>query len=145
VNKGKLILCCLLAVIFLLLFGSSCYAAVEFYVSLNGNDANSGTREHPIASLDHARQIVTNPKLKAIARTPFKSPAEISNSSVTRDAVIRDFLGARNFSYAGHLAATTERNYRNSYRINIFQYLNVKGKGETHEKMQFNKYHYKVS
>ena len=56
-NKGKSMLYCLLAVIFLLLLsGSSCYAAVEFYVSPNG----PGTREHLFASLDRARQVIAN-------------------------------------------------------------------------------------
>ena len=48
----------LLAGVLLLLFASVTHAAVEFYVSPNGNDANPGTRERPFASLDHARQVV---------------------------------------------------------------------------------------
>jgi len=60
-NKENLMFRWLLAVIFLLsMFNPSSYAAVEFYVSPSGNDANPGTRERPFASLDHVRDIVAN-------------------------------------------------------------------------------------
>jgi hypothetical protein len=60
-NKENLMFRCLLSVILLLsLFGPSSYAAVEYYISPGGNDANPGTHERPFASLDHARHIVAN-------------------------------------------------------------------------------------
>ena len=60
-NKENLMFRCLLSVILqLLLFSSSSYAVVEFYVSPNGNDVNPGTLERPFASMDHARNIVAN-------------------------------------------------------------------------------------
>ena len=61
IHKENLIFRCLLVVITLLsLFSLSCHAAVEFYVSPSGNDANPGTRERPFASLEHARHIISN-------------------------------------------------------------------------------------
>ena len=48
----------LLTGVLLLLFASVTHAAVEFYVSPNGNNVNPGDRERPFASLDHARQVV---------------------------------------------------------------------------------------
>jgi hypothetical protein len=61
IRKENLMFCFLIAAIStLLLFGTSCRSAVEFYVSPDGNDTNPGTRERPFASLDHARQVVAN-------------------------------------------------------------------------------------
>lgn len=48
-----------LAVSLLLLHASGARAAVELYVSNSGSDANPGTRERPFASVDHARQIIS--------------------------------------------------------------------------------------
>jgi hypothetical protein len=48
----------LLTGVLLLLSASSMHAAVELYVSPTGNDTNPGTRDRPLASLDHARQVV---------------------------------------------------------------------------------------
>jgi hypothetical protein len=47
-----------LAIILFLFHASRAHAAVEFYVSISGSDVNPGTRQHPFASLDHARQVV---------------------------------------------------------------------------------------
>jgi hypothetical protein len=47
-----------LASIFVLLLGSAVDAGVEIYVSPGGSDANPGTRDRPLASLDHARHVV---------------------------------------------------------------------------------------
>ena len=48
-----------LAIILFLFHASSAHAALEFYVSISGSDANTGTRERPFASLDHVRQIIS--------------------------------------------------------------------------------------
>jgi hypothetical protein len=61
IHKENLMLCCLIVIIStLLLFGTSCHATVEFYVSPSGNDSNPGTHKRPFASLDHARHIIAN-------------------------------------------------------------------------------------
>ena len=72
IHKENLIFCFLIAVIYvLLLFGTSCRSAAEFYVSPSGNDTNPGTRERPFASLDHARQVVSNRANKSEPVTVF--------------------------------------------------------------------------
>ncbi|MBI9064378.1 MAG: right-handed parallel beta-helix repeat-containing protein [Marinilabiliaceae bacterium] len=48
----------ILLVVFLLLGGQLLNAQVKYYVSTKGDDANSGTKRHPVATLERAQQWV---------------------------------------------------------------------------------------
>ncbi len=75
IHQENLIFSCLLTVIILLsLSGLSCNAPAEFYVSPGGNDTNPGTREHPFASLDHARQVVSK-RVDSLSLSMYSCPA----------------------------------------------------------------------
>ncbi|MCF2443178.1 right-handed parallel beta-helix repeat-containing protein [Dyadobacter sp. CY345] len=61
----------LFALTLFLIMSSACWAADTFFVSLNGNDANAGTKENPFATIDRAKAAAGNSRSKIEPVTIF--------------------------------------------------------------------------